>query len=88
MSPSAIPFFAAFAPMLRAGLDASGVALGELGRRAWLPVYAPALLLACVLFLRWAPKGLGRIESISNSPNGVYRVEFWSPSIFSGPTSA
>ncbi|MFP4593436.1 hypothetical protein [Ralstonia sp.] len=45
---------------------------------------ALALLLACVLLLRWAPKGLGRIESISNSPNGVYRVEFWSPSIFSG----
>jgi hypothetical protein len=41
-------------------------------------------LFACVVFARWAPKGLGRIESIHNSPNGFYRVEFWSPSIFSG----
>ena len=44
---------------------------------------ALALLLACVLLLRWAPKGLGRIDYVDYSPNGVYRVEIWSPSVFS-----
>ena len=46
---TAIPFFLAFPLLLRAGLDASGAALGELARRAWLPAYTLGLVLAAVL---------------------------------------
>ncbi|WP_199031684.1 hypothetical protein [Ralstonia sp. ASV6] len=50
-------------------------------RWKWL---ALALLLASLLFVRWAGKGLGSIDYITNSPSCTYRVENWSPSIFSG----
>jgi O-antigen/teichoic acid export membrane protein len=48
---TAAPFVAAFPLMLRVGLRASGVGLGELARRAWLPAYSLGLALAGVLVL-------------------------------------
>ena len=46
---TAIPFFLVFPLMLRVGLDASGAALRELARRAWLPAYALGAALAAAL---------------------------------------
>jgi O-antigen/teichoic acid export membrane protein len=46
---TAIPFFLAFPLLLRAGLGASGVSVGELARRAWLPAYSLGIVLAALL---------------------------------------
>jgi len=46
---TAIPFVLAFPLMLRLGLRAGGVRLGELARRAWLPAYSLGALLAAGL---------------------------------------
>jgi O-antigen/teichoic acid export membrane protein len=46
---TAIPFALAFPAMLTLGLRTSGARLGELARRAWLPVYSLGGALAAVL---------------------------------------
>ena len=46
---TAAPFAAAFPLMLRLGLQASGAALGDLARQAWLPAYGLGAALAGVL---------------------------------------
>jgi O-antigen/teichoic acid export membrane protein len=46
---TAIPFVLAFPAVLTLGLRASGAALGELARRAWLPAYALGAALAGAL---------------------------------------
>jgi O-antigen/teichoic acid export membrane protein len=77
---TAVPFVVAFPAMLRVGLLASGAALGDLARRAWLPAYGAGLVLAAALVgLRLAadPGTLPAVLAVAGGGVLAYWVAFY-----------
>lgn len=77
---TAIPFLIAFPFLLRVGLGAAGVPLAELARRAWLPAYSLAAVLAGVLValrLAFEPSGLAAVAALGLGGVLAYWVAFW-----------
>jgi O-antigen/teichoic acid export membrane protein len=67
---TAIPFALAFPLLLRVGLNAAGVSVGELARSAWLPAYSLALVLAGVLLALRTATGLDSIVAVAAAGAG------------------
>jgi len=77
---TAIPFVLAFPLLLHVGLDASGAALGQLARRAWLPAYSLGVALAAVLVaarLALEPEGLPAVVGLAAGGVLVYWAAFY-----------
>jgi O-antigen/teichoic acid export membrane protein len=73
---TAVPFVVAFPAMLRVGLLASGAALGDLARRAWLPAYGAGLVLAAALVALRAAADPGTLPAVlAVAAGGV--IAYW-----------
>ncbi len=77
---TAIPFLVAFPFLLRVGLGVADVPLAELARRAWLPAYSLAALLAVILIgtrLLFDPSGLPALAGIAVAGVLAFWAGFW-----------
>ena len=77
---TAIPFFAAFPPMLRTGLGAAQAGFRELVRRAWVPAYGPAVALAAALVaarLALDPQSLFAVLGLAAAGLAAYWSAFY-----------
>ncbi len=77
---TAVAFALAFPFLLRQGLEASGTALGDLVRRAWVPAYSLGALLAGVLVavrLLLEPSGVAAVAGIALAAVGGYWIAYW-----------
>jgi len=77
---TAVPLFAAWPLLVRAGLHASGASLTELARRAWAPVYPAAAALAAALVLArlaFEPDTLPAVLGLAAAGLACYWAGFW-----------
>ena len=77
---TAIPYFVAFPVLVRLGLSASGLPLGELARQAWLPAYSLGAALAAALGavrVLAEPETLASVAGVAGGGLAAYWLAFY-----------